>query len=646
MLALQRAARGDQLLAQLWLAVQLAKGRDATPDRRKAAAKALRELASRNFPPAHLWLRIAAMEGWERKPDPEEARGEYETAARAGVAQGAEAMGRLYQNGAGPIPVDPARSEEWFGRAYAAGRPYEAVDAGVEAESPRRPDQDFRRALAWFQRAADAGFPGAKAEMAKTIGLLMHNPRDLPNACGLAREAAAAGLRSGFGTLGALQIAGAGCAKDPKAGVASLERAVAMGSVDAMNLLANELASGVNVAKDIAHAKQLFEQASRGGLTGAACSLGVLIARDHPGPEGVKAGYPWLARGAIAGWSDCQLILGEAIARGQLPEHPDRLGGVRLLEIAQERGDVRAQSLLAGLYIQGVGVARDVERGRKLLDAAAAKNDPTAILLLARCYSTEACGLPGDPVKHLQLVERAVALGNGDAKATLGIMLLRGVGVPVDRGRGLALLNEVANLGHTGAMRALYNAYHDPAQPDHDFALAFKWAKQAVDAGDPGALNSLADCYRTGTGTSADAVLASQTYKRSADAGNVDGMNAWALMQLDGIGTPRDIAGGAKYLQMAVDRGMPNALMTLASLSMGRALGPSDPARALAAITLAITQNTRTIETAHVSALDEVRLIRAATLRDHLRATLPHDDLVRADGMIAEMAEKMASARP
>ncbi len=640
-LAFQRAAQVNNPYARMWIEVVRVHEHAATPERRKAAAQALRELAATGFAPAHMYLGNAALEGWEHKPDAEEARGEFETAARGGVAEAAEALGNMYQNGAGSIPVDPARSEQWFARAYAAGRPFAAIDAGVEAESQRRVDHDYRRALAWFQRAADAGFISAKAEMAKTIAFMLTDPHELPRACGLAREAASAGFRSGYGTLGAMQMQGISCARDPKAGMASLEHAIDMGSIDAMNLLARELAIGRSVPRDVARAKLLFEKSANGGLTASACSLGTLIAIEQPGPAGLKAAFKWLAIGAGNGWTECQAFLGDAIARGQVSEVPNRLAGVELLDRAVGGGSTTAQVALGSLYASGTGVARDPERARKLFEAAAAKNDSAGVTALGMCYVTDACGVPRDPAKAVQLLERAVALGNSNARVNLGLMLLHGMRVTADRPRAIGLLIEAAEAGNPNAMRGLYEAYHDPSALDRDGAKAFAWAKRAVEAGNLSALNVLADCYRTGEGTPRDTALAAQTYKRSAEAGNVDGMNAWGLLQLEGSGTPRDIAGGAKYIQMAAERGVPNALMTLASLYNGRMLGERDPVRTLAAITLAIVFNDKFQQSNHVSALDSVRQINAATLRDHLRATLPHDDLVRADTLIAEMAGKI-----
>lgn len=83
------------------------------------------------------------------------------------------------------------------------------------------------------------------------------------------------------------------------------------------------------------------------------------------------------------------------------------------------------------------------------IQAAAAKGDSLAMVLLSSAYFTGKLGLPKDHVqaRHwLEKIDPAEYL-NGDAPHTLGIIYYKGLGVPVDRRRAFAHFRRAALLG-------------------------------------------------------------------------------------------------------------------------------------------------------------------------------------------------------
>ncbi|MBC7770779.1 MAG: 2OG-Fe(II) oxygenase [Phycisphaerales bacterium] len=84
-------------------------------------------------------------------------------------------------------------------------------------------------------------------------------------------------------------------------------------------------------------------------------------------------------------------------------------------------GDARAQFELGSLLLVGRGAPWAPQQAYKLLDAAAAQNEPNALLLSA-VLSALGEGRAQDWTKAHQLVERAAAAGDARAKAQLALL--------------------------------------------------------------------------------------------------------------------------------------------------------------------------------------------------------------------------------
>ena len=92
------------------------------------------------------------------------------------------------------------------------------------------------------------------------------------------------------------------------------------------------------------------------------------------------------------------------------------------------------------------------------LQAAAARDDPRAIGLLASLYQ-HGRGFPHDAAKALSLYSRAAELGDADAQFKLGNMYRLGEGVPIDEAWALTYYRQAAAQGHSAAARNLDELY-------------------------------------------------------------------------------------------------------------------------------------------------------------------------------------------
>lgn len=121
-------------------------------------------------------------------------------------------------------------------------------------------------ALAWYERAADAGDGAAAADL---FALLVVMP-DIPQArrdAAWARlmRAAEAGSPPAMREVGVRQQIGAGIAADPGAGFAWLERAAAAGDLQAMREIARSYAAGYGVAQSNEKSLAWLERAAGAG---------------------------------------------------------------------------------------------------------------------------------------------------------------------------------------------------------------------------------------------------------------------------------------------------------------------------------------------------------------------------------------------
>ena len=92
------------------------------------------------------------------------------------------------------------------------------------------------------------------------------------------------------------------------------------------------------------------------------------------------------------------------------------------------------------------------------LQAAAARDDPRALSLLASLYQ-QAQGFPHDAAKAFELYTRAAELGDADAQFNLGNIYLLGDGVKADEAWALTYYRQAAAQGHEAAARNLEELY-------------------------------------------------------------------------------------------------------------------------------------------------------------------------------------------
>ena len=186
-------------------------------------------------------------------------------------------------------------------------------------------------------------------------------------------------------------------------------------------------------------------------------------------------------------------------------------------------GEAACQSALAYMIIMGRGVERDHAAAIALLTRAVEADDAYAATLLgfAHYYGTGEEGWTPDYARAFDLFSRADRGGIPVARAELGMMHLRGDGVPANRAEAIRLL---LSAGREGVPLALVRAggLLREASPEKDLAAAASAFLMAAEMDFPSGMYFFAEMLRQGQGIKADRVEAMKWYLVAAEHPDAD----------------------------------------------------------------------------------------------------------------------------
>jgi TPR repeat protein len=452
----------------------------------------------------------------------------YKKAADAGDGTGLLFVGRAYRDGKGR-PKDEKTAVEYFEKARDAGelkaceglyyiytakgplfneaKAFDALEVGrqrgsLECERMLAEDYkykgDLAKALPMLEKCAELGasdltgswallslarhYLGAGNDPARGFGCLsqvMKTFRDFP-------------LKSSddapvFYAL--CLFTGRGAAANPKAAMASLKMAAALGSEPALELLKTKKLKGHRASL----AKRLFGDA-----------LG----------DNARADDPFMA--------EIKRQLGEALGGMPTPEvpvekmeidiapHLDPVaavppGPVPPLEIIgalrerAEKGNINAMFRLAQAAFIGDGMAQDMGEAVMWLRNAGEKGHTGSQALLVDCYLGKH-GIPESPKDASYWAGKAAMGGNVECQYLMGFFASQGKGMAVSKTSGFNWYFKAAQAGHAAAMGGLAGCYLAGQGVTKSEAEAFKWATKAAQLGDAHSQFVLGGFFENGWG--------------------------------------------------------------------------------------------------------------------------------------------------
>ncbi len=172
-------------------------------------------------------------------------------------------------------------------------------------------------------------------------------------------------------------------------------------------------------------------------------------------------------------------------------------------DIARKNGDMRAAFELALLYQNGTGVPKNRQLAAELFQTAADAGHREAIYNLALLHVE---GIHAEPnlVRAVELMSQAAAAGLSEAHYDYGIMLLQGVGIAPNRSLGANHVGIAAQNGLLDAQVEYATLLYLGTGIEQDRPEAFLWYQQAAIGGSAVAQNRLAKLLAVGEGTNLD----------------------------------------------------------------------------------------------------------------------------------------------
>jgi TPR repeat protein len=208
---------------------------------------------------------------------------------------------------------------------------------------------------------------------------------------------------------------------------------------------------------------------------------------------------------AMNGRPESQLMLGVFLMTGDKVVR-DEPGGVQWIGVAAEAGFGRAGIELNRLRRNGTAMNVDEARIAAGLQAKGA-GDPEAMRALAGMY-VDGRGVARDPVQAVALLNRASKASSAGADEDLASLMLDGApGLPPDRDAALEALTRASQRGDTRAMITLSHQLQDPHQGTRPQpAEAYRWLMRAAMLGDPDAQAALSQLFLRGIDNAGGAV--------------------------------------------------------------------------------------------------------------------------------------------
>lgn len=342
---------------------------------------------------------------------------------------------------------------------------------------------------------------------------------------------------------------------------------------------------GLSGPRDLGAARNWFSRSALQNNPKAMGASGFMMLMGQGGPVDPAGAEAMLERAGQLGEPSALANLAEArllrLGASALPE------AVRLLEQAVAAGAVNARYRLGRLLYEGDGIPRDLARGIAMLEEAAARDNPSALVYLGYQIATGGEGLPHDDRRAFDYTLRAAEMGLDFAENELGRYFENGVGVAKDIGKAAFWYRRAFEQGEPNAAYNLAMLARDGHVPDITSRDLREMFRYAAEAGIPAAQGQYGLALRQGLGGPRDVAASLRWLRMAAEGGDANGQNRYGMILFNGDGVPADPAAGMDWLEKAVAQDFPAAINNFSTyLAAGRGR-PADQPRALALITRA-----------------------------------------------------------
>jgi TPR repeat protein len=220
-----------------------------------------------------------------------------------------------------------------------------------------------------------------------------------------------------------------------------------------------------------------------------------------------------------------------------------------------EQGDSSAQTLIAELYANGLGVIKNPETAAGWYQLASKGGDRLATFALALAYQ-EGTGVEKDRARAAELFKQAADTGYAPAKYNLALLHIEGVYAAPSLSTAAALMKEAADAELPEAQYDYASMLIEGAGVAPNVIEAAQYMLLAAEQKVIAAQIDYATLLYMGDGVEKNVTEAARWYGRAAEAGNAVAQNRLAKMLAVGEGVPKSLEDAALYRLLARRQGL------------------------------------------------------------------------------------------
>lgn len=477
--------------------------------------------ADRGYPPAIVALGSMYERGKGTPKDATKAFELYKKASDLGSAPGHYALSRAYSAGIG-VEKNLTEASTLLRKAADMGNEAAQVTIGVQyMQGLGGMSKNQEEALVWFRKAAEKNYPsalyqlGAAYESGAGVGM------DIGTASDYYTKAAKGGLKDAEVALSRLksqedtQRASERASSDktdaqqcdrfaafedaPERGI----RKAYFGFIDIEQALPPCLAAYKKNPKNSRVQAQLarlyFQQGkfvegvelAKSSMKDQRISLVLLAYAHRHGVGGYSIDLPeavkLLQQGVDRGEPEAMSDLGNAYAQGKGVDK-DEKRALDLLQRAADTGELEAIYHLAGVrYMGRLGTNKDVDEALRLMQKSADSGLPIAQLRLGMILVSREKRMSPEAQRYItsarEQMERFSRQGSSWARAALGEIYEKGVGIPKDQAKAIDLYRMAASHSNVTAITRLGIIYLDGIGTEKNPSEGRQWLEKAAKMG-------------------------------------------------------------------------------------------------------------------------------------------------------------------
>lgn len=304
---------------------------------------------------------------------------------------------------------------------------------------------------------------------------------------------------------------------------------------------------------------ELWEKAWHAGVWSAANFLGFNYQEEE-----------WLDMPKAIEWLEKGMLYGESYSAYELAliylyndDYKNVERGLMCMERCVEDNYVEGYEGLANVYFKGELVKQDIARASQLLEKAVALGSGNAAYRLGWMYEHGFLSEEPDYMKAMTSYEKAASLGNADGYCRAALYLANGYAGVKDAEKSKEYYEKAAEMGACFALVELAFLYENGDGVEKDYKKAFELLHKAAQDEYPYAMYRIGLYMEKGVISEPQLEEAFNWYQKAAEAGDVDAIFALGRCYKNGFGIDENMDKALEWFVKGAEREEPRCLTEL-----------------------------------------------------------------------------------